>query len=55
MPTNELGRTLKKTLQSYDLPTEFANRREIAADRNQWRAVCASKTPSATKETPASS
>jgi hypothetical protein len=27
----------------------------IAADRNQWRAVCGSKIPSATKETPTSS
>jgi hypothetical protein len=27
----------------------------MTADRNQWRAVCGSKTPSATKETPTSS
>jgi hypothetical protein len=36
----------------YDLPTEFVNWSEMAADRNQWRAVCGSKMPSATKETP---
>jgi hypothetical protein len=29
--------------------------REMATDRNQWRAVRGSKTPSATKETPISS
>jgi hypothetical protein len=46
---------LKKALQSNDLPTEFAKWREIAADRNQWRAVCGSKMLSATNETPASS
>jgi hypothetical protein len=45
----------KKALQSNDLPTEFAKWREMAADRNQWRAVCGSKMPSATKETPTSS
>jgi hypothetical protein len=27
----------------------------MAADRNQWRAICGSKMPSATKETPTSS
>jgi hypothetical protein len=27
----------------------------VAADRNQWRAVCGSKMPSATNETPTSS
>jgi hypothetical protein len=46
------GRALKKALQNYDLPTEFAKWREMAADRNQWHAICGSKTPSATKETP---
>jgi hypothetical protein len=46
------GRTLKQALQSNDLPTEFVKWREMAADRNQWRAVCGSKMPSATKETP---
>jgi hypothetical protein len=37
------------------LPNEFVKWRGIAADRNQWRAVCGSKMPSATKETPTSS
>jgi hypothetical protein len=46
---------LKKALQSNDLPTEFVKWREMAADRNQWRAICDSKMPSATKETPTSS
>jgi hypothetical protein len=46
------GRTLKKALLSNDLPTEFVEWREMAADRNQWRAICGSKLPSATKETP---
>jgi hypothetical protein len=27
----------------------------MASDRNQWRAICGSKTPGATKETPTSS
>jgi hypothetical protein len=54
-PQMNWGRTLKKALQSYDLPTEFVELREIAADRNEWRAVCGSKVPSATKETPTSS
>jgi hypothetical protein len=49
------GRALKKALQSYDLPTKLVKWREMAADRNQWRAVCGSKIPSATKETPTSS
>jgi hypothetical protein len=43
------GRTLKKALQSNDLPTEFFKRREMAADRHQWRAICGSKRQSATK------
>jgi hypothetical protein len=36
MPKNELywGQTMKKALQSNDLPTEFAKWREMAADRN---------------------
>jgi hypothetical protein len=29
------GRALKKALQSYDLPTELAKWREMAADRNE--------------------
>jgi hypothetical protein len=37
------GRILKNALQSYDLSTEFVKWREIAADRNQWRAVGSSK------------
>jgi hypothetical protein len=49
------GRTLKKELPSNDLSTEFFKRREIAADRNLWCAVCGSKMPSASKETPTSS
>jgi hypothetical protein len=44
------GRTLKKALQSDDHPTEFVKCREISADRNQRRAACDSKMPSATKE-----
>jgi hypothetical protein len=55
MPTNEQGLNSEKALQSYDLPTEFVKWREMAADRNQWRAICGSKMPSSTKETPASS
>jgi hypothetical protein len=31
------------------------NNQLLAADRNQWRAICGSKTPSTTKETPTSS
>jgi hypothetical protein len=49
------GRTLKMALQSYDLPTEFVKWREMAADKNKWRAICGFKTPSTTKETPTSS
>jgi hypothetical protein len=45
------GALLKKALQSHDLSTEFVKWRDIAADRNQWRAVCGSKMPSASKET----
>jgi hypothetical protein len=43
-----------QALQSNDLPIEFFKWREMAADRNQWRAICGSKMPSATKETPTS-
>jgi hypothetical protein len=46
------GRNLKKALLKLlnnDLPTEFFEWREIAADRNQWRVVRGSKMPSATK------
>jgi hypothetical protein len=50
-PQMNWGRTLKKALQSNDLPTEFVKWREMAADRNQWRAICGSKMPSTTKET----
>jgi hypothetical protein len=51
-PQINSGRTLKKALQSYDLPTDFVKWREMAADRNQRRAICGSKMPSTTKETP---
>jgi hypothetical protein len=54
-PQMNWGRTLKKALLSNDLPTEFVKWREMAADRNQWRAICGSKMPIATKETPTSS
>jgi hypothetical protein len=47
-----LWESLKKALQNYDLSTEFVKWREMAADRNQWRADCGFKMPSATKETP---
>jgi hypothetical protein len=36
------GRFLKKALLNNVLPTEFAEWREIAADRNQWGAICGS-------------
>jgi hypothetical protein len=49
MPANDVA------LQSYDLSTEFIEWREMAAGRLQWRAICGSKMPSATKETPNSS
>jgi hypothetical protein len=51
-PRMNWGRTLKKALLSYDLPTEFVKWRMMAAQRNQWLAVCGSKMPNATKETP---
>jgi hypothetical protein len=66
MPSNELGpssekikssllwESLKKALQSNDLPTEFVKWREMAADQNQWRAICGSKTPSTSQELPTS-
>jgi hypothetical protein len=46
---------LKKALLSNDLPTEIIKWRKMAADRNRWRAICGSKTPNTTKETPTSS
>jgi hypothetical protein len=49
------SRTLKKALLSNDLPTEFVKLREMAADRNQWSAICDSKTPITTKEKSTSS
>jgi hypothetical protein len=52
MPTNKLGPNSEKALQSNDLPTEFIKWRKMAADRNQWRAICGFKTPSTKKETP---
>jgi hypothetical protein len=48
-PQMNWGQTLEKALQSNDLPTEFVKWREMAADRNQWRAICGSKTPSLQK------
>jgi hypothetical protein len=45
-PQMNWGRALKKALQSYDLPTEFVKWREMAADQNQWHAICGSKMPS---------
>jgi hypothetical protein len=42
------------SLRSNDLPTEFFKWREMAADRNQWRAICGFETLSATKDTPTS-
>jgi hypothetical protein len=47
--------TLITTVDFFDGQAEFASWRKMAADRNQWRAVCGSKMPSATKETPTSS
>jgi hypothetical protein len=55
MPAIELGPNSEKKLQSNDLPPEFVKWCEMADDRNQWRAVCASQIPSVTKETPTSS
>jgi hypothetical protein len=52
---HELGPNSEKALQSNDPPTVFVKWREMAADRNQWRAICSSKTPSTTIETPISS
>jgi hypothetical protein len=49
------GRNLKKALLCNHLSAAFFKRREITADRNQWRTVCGSVGPSATKETPTSS
>jgi hypothetical protein len=46
---------MKKVLQSNCLPTEFFKWCEIAADRNQWRAISGSKMTNATKVTPTSS
>jgi hypothetical protein len=54
-PLMNWGRTLKKSLQNNDLPTEFVKWREMAPDRSHWRAICGSKTPRTTKETPTSS
>jgi hypothetical protein len=54
-PQINWGRTLKKALLSNDIPTEFVKWRKIAADRNQWCAICGSKIPSASKDTPTSS
>jgi hypothetical protein len=53
-PQMNWGRTLGQALRSNDLPSEFSKWREIAADRNQWPAICGSKRPSATRQTTAS-
>jgi hypothetical protein len=45
----------KKALQRNGLPTEFVKWREIAADRNQWRAVFGSKILNAKKDLPTTS
>ena len=37
------GRTLKKVLESVKIPTDFGQWRTAAADRDQWRAICGSK------------
>jgi hypothetical protein len=47
LPTSEVGPNSEMALQNYELPTDFF---QMAADRNQWRAVFGSKMPSATKE-----
>jgi hypothetical protein len=46
------GRTLKKARVNNDLSSEIVKWRKVAADRNKWRAICGSKGPRATKETP---
>ena len=42
-PQMTWGRTLKKALLDKSLPTDFTAWREIAADRQKWRAVCGGK------------
>ena len=41
-PSMTWGRTLKKSLQKNDLPTDFVKWRALAMDRDQWRALCGS-------------
>jgi hypothetical protein len=43
------GRTLKKLFLKNGFSGDFVKRRENAADRNQWRAICGFKGPSVTK------
>lgn len=42
-PQMTWGRTLKKVLKSVKLPTDFVQWRIAAADRDQWRVICGSK------------
>ena len=42
-PQMTWGRTLKKVLKSVNLPTDFVQWRTAAADRDQWRVICGSK------------
>ena len=50
-PQMTWGRTLKKALKSAKLPTDFVQWRTAAADRDQWRVICGSKSRTH-KETP---
>ena len=50
-PQMTWGRTLKKALKSVKLPTDFIQWRIAAADRDQWRVICGSKSR-IQKETP---
>ena len=50
-PQMTRGRTLKKALKSVKLPTDFIQWRIAAADRDQWRVICGSKSR-IQKETP---
>jgi len=42
-PQMTWGRTLKKALASSGIPSDFIKWRDIAADREQWRVLCGSK------------
>ena len=50
-PQMTWGRALKKVLKSVKLPTDFVQWRTAAADRDQWRVICGSKSRTQ-KETP---